>query len=52
MGNKKWFLMDLLLRHINMLKEINLWWSKDEELFKEKYGISSDEANKTIREKK
>ena len=36
--------------HINGLKEKNLWWEEDEKLFQDKYGISSDEAYKKIRE--
>ncbi len=43
-------LKDLILLHINGLKEKNLWWEEDEKLFQDKYGISSDDAYKKIRE--
>ena len=43
-------LKDLILLHINGLKEKNLWWEEDEKLFQNKYGISSDDAYKKIRE--
>ena len=41
---------DLILLHINGLKEKNLWWEEDEKLFQDKYGISRDDAYKKIRE--
>lgn len=43
-------LKDLILLHINQLKEKGLWWAEDEKLFQDKYGISSDDAYKKIRE--
>ena len=43
-------LNDLILLHINQLKEKDLWWAEDEKLFQDKYGMSSDDAYKKIRE--